>query len=79
MFLFQIPYLSEMYLRSDDLAFVEAMFTDKCLGAKSGTFKNEDIEAFKYYLAQPGRHWLVLYLISQCLILSYISHVSVLL
>ncbi|XP_055342687.1 epoxide hydrolase 4-like [Paramacrobiotus metropolitanus] len=47
-FMFQLPFLPEFFLSSSDLKFLEEIFTVAPMGAKPGTYQEEDIEAFKY-------------------------------
>jgi len=54
MFLFQVPVLPLIFLRSDDLNFLKTAFTGRQMGAKQGAFTAEDIEAFKYTFANYG-------------------------
>lgn len=51
---FQIPILPELFCRTNDLQFLVSAFTSKSMGAKSGTFSAEDIEAYKYTFQNFG-------------------------
>ncbi|ELT96409.1 hypothetical protein CAPTEDRAFT_176175 [Capitella teleta] len=46
--MFQWPLIAEFYCRSGDLNFLNACFTGKKMGAKAGSFSDDDIEAYKY-------------------------------
>ena len=52
MFLFQVPVLPILMLRVFDLRRIAAAFCGKSMGAKTGTFTDEDIEAYKYTFAE---------------------------
>ncbi|XP_034245152.1 epoxide hydrolase 3-like [Thrips palmi] len=49
-YLFQMPYLGELYLSFDDFAWVR----DELIRHRSPYVTDEDIEAYKYNLSQPG-------------------------
>lgn len=53
MYLFQVPYLAELYVTFGDLALFRLILLGN---KKSNPFvTNEDIEAYKYTFSQPGK------------------------
>ena len=55
MFMFQLPYLAETILKSQDLEVLARILNDPfVVGAKAGTFTEEDINAYKYAASLPG-------------------------
>lgn len=52
--MFQWPLIAEFYCRSGDLNFLNACFTGKKMGAKAGSFSDDDIEAYKYVFRNFG-------------------------
>jgi len=51
-YFFQLPFLPELVLRGNDLAFLEKVFRTGEKGKDA--FSDEDIEAFKYTFSKPG-------------------------
>ena len=52
--MFQLPMLPEIMMRCSDMQFLQDAFTDKGMGAKRGTFTEDDIEAYKYTFRNYG-------------------------
>jgi hypothetical protein len=46
--IFQIPVLGKLLMVKDDMFVLQDALTGREMGAKEGTFSQEDIEAFKY-------------------------------
>ena len=53
MFFIQLPYFPELMFYSGDNKMLENAFRGKRMGAKSGAFTDEDLEAFKYNFSKP--------------------------
>ena len=51
---FQMPWLPELFVQTEDLRILDTSFTGSPHGAKPGTFKLLDIEAWKYTFTLPG-------------------------
>lgn len=51
-FCFQLPYLPEVYLRSNDLEIFDKIFRSTKLGQEA--FPENDVEAYKYTFGKPG-------------------------
>jgi hypothetical protein len=54
MFFFQMSYIPEFVTRLEDMKLLRNSFTGKKLGAKPGTFTDEDIEMYKYVFRNFG-------------------------
>ena len=52
--MFQLPMLPEIMMRCSDMQFLQDAFTDKGMGAKRGTFTEDDIDAYKYTFRNYG-------------------------
>jgi len=50
MFFFQLPVFPIVILQSNDIEWVSDVFCGQAMGAKPGSFTDEDIEAYKYTL-----------------------------
>ncbi len=55
MFVFQLPFLPELYLRSYDYAFIDEIFSAQVKGAKKPACDPDEIEAYKWSLSRPGK------------------------
>ena len=61
MFFFQLPYLPEMGLRSFDMEFLKGALTSggqKIPGRTRVAVDENELEAFKYSMGQPGKELL---------------------
>ena len=55
MFMFQMPYIPELLLKSQDFGMLARSLSDPASGGpKLGTFTEDDINAYKYTLSLPG-------------------------
>ena len=57
MFFFQIPYLPELVLSAGDYALLEVSFRGDDTGLKlhQENVTDDDIQAFKFAMSQPGK------------------------
>jgi hypothetical protein len=54
MFLFQLPYLPEMWMRLNDLNAIHLMYKDPQNPSKT-IISADEIEAYKYIFSKPGK------------------------
>lgn len=54
MFLFQLPYLPEFWMRNTDMKRLDEFFLSEQYGVRSGIMTKEDVEAYKYTFALHG-------------------------
>ena len=55
-FLFQMPYLAEFVIRSNDYGVIDLVFRGRRMGVKNQDNMSEaDVEAYKYFISMPGQ------------------------
>ena len=56
MFFVNLPYFPEWFFSTGDLKMLNNAFQGRGMGAKSGAFTDEDMEAFKYTFNKPCKY-----------------------